>query len=323
MGSVWGNAIKLSIFGESHGGGIGCVLDGFPAGVPYDEAFILAEMDRRAPGKNRQSTARREKDLPKVLSGVFEGKTSGAPISCVIENTDTRSKDYRNLIEQPASGTRRLYRPRALSGLQRLPRRRTLFRPLDCAAGVCRRHVQAVLRSKGIEVGSHISAIGQIMDTPFDDVHVPTELLAKLRTQAYPVINPRAEEAMLVQIDQAREAQDSVGGIIECAVTGVPVGIGSPMLSPVEGRLSSILFSVPAVKGVEFGAGFSIAAMRGSEANDCMYLDGDTVKTETNNNGGILGGITNGMADYRSRSHQADAVHLPRTAHITPHRPAG
>ena len=295
MGSVWGNAIKLSIFGESHGGGIGCVLDGFPAGVPYDEAFILAEMDRRAPGKNRQSTARREKDLPKVLSGVFEGKTSGAPISCVIENTDTRSKDYRNLIEQPRPGhadyTGRVryqgcndYRGGGhFSG--------RLTAPLVFAGAMCK----LFLRSKSIEVGSHISAIGQIMDTPFDDVHVPTELLAKLRTQAYPVINPRAEEAMLVQIDQAREAQDSVGGIIECAVTGVPVGIGSPMLSPVEGRLSSILFSVPAVKGVEFGAGFSIAAMRGSEANDCMYLDGDTVKTETNNNGGILGGITNGM----------------------------
>lgn len=207
MGSVWGNAIKLSIFGESHGGGIGCVLDGFPAGVPYDEAFILAEMDRRAPGKNRQSTARREKDLPKVLSGVFEGKTSGAPISCVIENTDTRSKDYRNLIEQPRPGhadyTGRVryqgcndYRGGGhFSG--------RLTAPLVFAGAMCK----LFLRSKGIEVGSHISAIGQIMDTPFDDVHVPTELLAKLRTQAYPVINPRAEEAMLVQIDQAREAQ--------------------------------------------------------------------------------------------------------------------
>ena len=292
MGSVWGNAIKLSIFGESHGGGIGCVLDGFPAGVPDDEAFILAEMDRRAPGKNRQSTARREKDLPKVLSGVFEGKTSGAPISCVIENTDTRSKDYRNLIEQPRPGHAdycKYHGYEDARGGGHFSGRLTA--PLVFAGAMCK----LFLRSKGIEVGSHISAIGQIMDTPFDDVHVPTELLAKLRTQAYPVINPRAEEAMLVQIDQAREAQDSVGGIIECAVTGVPVGIGSPMLSPVEGRLSSILFSVPAVKGVEFGAGFSIAAMRGSEANDCMYLDGDTVKTETNNNGGILGGITNGM----------------------------
>ena len=296
MGSVWGNAIKLSIFGESHGGGIGCVLDGFPAGVPYDEAFILAEMDRRAPGKNRQSTARREKDLPKVLSGVFEGKTSGAPISCVIENTDTRSKDYRNLIEQPRPGhadyTGRVryqgcndYRGGGhFSG--------RLTAPLVFAGAMCK----LFLRSKGIEVGSHISAIGQIMDTPFDDVYVPTELLAKLRTQAYPVINPRAEEAMLVQIDQAREAQDSVGGIIECAVTGMPVGIGSPMLSPVEGRLSSILFSVPAVKGVEFGDGFGSCALRGSQNNDPFYIDENGhVKTKTNNHGGILGGISSGM----------------------------
>ena len=133
------------------------------------------------------------------------------------------------------------------------------------------------------------------MDTPFDDVAVSNEQLAQLRTQPYPVINPRAQEAMLAQIEQARMSCDSVGGIIECAVTGVPTGLGSPMLSPAEGRISSMLFSVPAVKGVEFGAGFSIAAMRGSEANDRMYLDGDTVKTETNNNGGILGGITSGM----------------------------
>lgn len=295
MGSVWGNNFKLSIFGESHGGGIGCVLDGFPAGVEYDEAFILSEMDRRAPGKNRQSTARREKDLPKILSGIFEGKTTGTPISCVIENTDTRSGDYRNLIEHPRPGhadyTGRVryngcndYRGGGhFSG--------RLTAPMVFAGAMCK----LFLRSKGIEVGSHIAAIGQIMDTPFDDVAVSNEQLAALRTQSYPVINPRAQEAMLVQIDQARAAQDSLGGIIECAVTGVPAGLGSPMLCPAEGRISSMLFSVPAVKGVEFGAGFSIAAMRGSEANDRMYLDGDAVRTETNNNGGILGGITSGM----------------------------
>lgn len=295
MGSVWGNNFKLTIFGESHGGGIGCVLDGFPAGVTYDEEFVLTEMDRRAPGKNRQSTARREKDLPKILSGIFEGKTTGTPISCVIENTDTRSGDYRNLVDHPRpghadyTGRVRFHGCNDPRGGGHFSGRLTA--PMVFAGAMCK----LFLRTKGIEVGAHIASVGQIMDTPFDDIHVPNEQLAALRTQAYPVINPRAQEAMLDQIEQARMAQDSVGGIIECAVTGVPAGLGSPMLSPAEGRISSILFSVPAVKGVEFGAGFSISAMRGSEANDRMLLENGVVKTETNNNGGILGGITSGM----------------------------
>lgn len=295
MGSVWGNNLKLTIFGESHGGGIGCVLDGFPAGVPYDESFILAEMDRRAPGKNKQSTARREKDLPKILSGVFEGKTTGTPISCVIENTDTRSGDYKNLVEHPRPGhadyTGRIRfqgcnDPRGgghFSG--------RLTAPLVFAGAMCK----LFLKSKGITVGSHIASVGQIMDTPFDDVNVPESQLEQLRQQAYPVINPRAQQAMLDLIEQARMSQDSVGGIIECAVTGLPAGLGSPMLQPAEGRISSLLFSVPAVKGVEFGAGFAISSMFGSEANDRMLMKNGVVRSETNNNGGILGGITSGM----------------------------
>ena len=295
MGSVWGNNFKLTIFGESHGGGIGCVLDGFPAGVAYDEAFVLSEMDRRAPGKNKQSTARREKDLPKILSGVFEGKTTGTPISCVIENTDTRSGDYRNLVEHPRPGHADFTGRVRFNGCND-PRggghfSGRLTAPLVFAGAMCK----LFLRSKGMTVGSHIASIGQIMDTPFDDVEISAQQLEELRLQQYPVINPRAQQAMLDQIEQARLAQDSMGGIIECAVTGVPVGLGSPMLAPVEGKLSSILFSVPAVKGVEFGAGFSIASMYGSEANDNMYLEDGVVKTETNNNGGILGGITSGM----------------------------
>lgn len=295
MGSVWGNNFKLTIFGESHGGGIGCVLDGFPAGVAYDEEFILTEMDRRAPGKNRQSTARKEKDLPKVLSGIYQGKTTGTPISCVIENTDTRSGDYRNLIDHPRPGHADYTGQVRFQGYND-PRggghfSGRLTAPLVFAGAMCK----LFLRSKGIEVGSHIASVGQIMDTPFDDINVSKEQLAALRTQAYPVINPRAQEAMLNQIEQVRLARDSIGGTIECAVTGIPAGLGSPMLCPAESRISSILFAVPAVKGVEFGAGFSISAMRGSEANDRMLLENGTVRTETNNNGGILGGITNGM----------------------------
>ena len=294
-GSSFGTIFKITTWGESHGKGLGVVVDGCPAGLPLDENDIQKFLNRRKPGQSKFTTPRKEDDAVEILSGVFEGKTTGTPISLVVYNQNQKSKDYSEIASyyRPGhadyTGRVRYQGCNDYRGGGHFSGRLTA--PLVFAGAMCK----LFLRSKGIEVGSHISAIGQIMDTPFDDVHVPTELLAKLRTQAYPVINPRAEEAMLVQIDQAREAQDSVGGIIECAVTGVPVGIGSPMLSPVEGRLSSILFSVPAVKGVEFGAGFSIAAMRGSEANDCMYLDGDTVKTETNNNGGILGGITNGM----------------------------
>ncbi|HIV67345.1 MAG TPA: chorismate synthase [Candidatus Butyricicoccus stercorigallinarum] len=295
MGSVWGNNFKLTIFGESHGGGIGCVLDGFPAGIAYDEAFVLSEMDRRAPGKNRQSTARREADLPKILSGIFEGRSTGTPISCVIENTDTRSGDYRNLIDHPRpghadyTGRIRFHGCNDPRGGGHFSGRLTA--PLVFAGAMCK----LFLRTRGIQVGSHIASIGQIMDTPFDDVCVPAEQLEALRRQPYPILNLRAQQAMLDQIDLARGALDSLGGVIECAVTGVPAGLGSPMLCPAESRISSLLFAVPAVKGVEFGAGFSISAMRGSEANDRMLLKDGVVQTETNNNGGILGGITSGM----------------------------
>ena len=295
MGSVWGNNLKLSIFGESHGGGIGCVLDGFPSGVAYDESFVLAEMDRRAPGKNRQSTARREKDLPKVLSGVFDGKTTGTPISCVIENTDTRSGDYCNLVEHPRpghadyTGQVRFHGCNDPRGGGHFSGRLTA--PLVFAGAMCK----LFLHEKGITVGSHIASVGQIMDTPFDDVTVAQPQLDALRQQEYPVINPRAQQAMLDLIEQARSTQDSVGGIIECAVVGLPAGLGSPMLQTAEGRISSMLFSVPAVKGVEFGAGFAIASMFGSEANDCMQLENGAVRSDSNNNGGILGGITSGM----------------------------
>lgn len=295
MGSVWGNNLKLSIFGESHGGGIGCVLDGFPSGVAFDEEFILAEMDRRAPGKNKQSTARREKDLPKILSGVFEGKTTGTPLSCVIENTDTRSGDYRNLVEHPRpghadyTGRVRFHGCNDPRGGGHFSGRLTA--PMVFAGAMCK----LFLRSKGIVVGSHIASVGQIMDTPFDDISIPREQLETLRIQDYPIINLRAQQAMLDLIEQARQDQDSVGGVIECAVVGLPAGLGSPMLQPAEGRISSLLFAVPAVKGVEFGAGFAISSMFGSEANDRMTMADGAVRTESNNNGGILGGITSGM----------------------------
>ena len=296
MGSVWGNALKISIFGESHGNGIGVVLDGFPAGIVYDEAFIFSEMARRAPGKNKQSTARKESDLPRILSGIYQGYTTGTPICAVIENTDTRSGDYKDFSSQPRPGHA------DYTGLVRFggyndPRggghfSGRLTAPLVFAGAMCKLYLQ----TKWITVGAHIQSIAQIQDTPFDDVEVNAEQLNALRLQTYPIVNPLAEKAMLSAIEEARLDQDSVGGVIECAAVGVPAGLGNPMLDTVEGRLSSLLFSVPAVKGVEFGVGFGFAEFRGSHANDTFMLtDDETVVTETNNNGGILGGITSGM----------------------------
>ena len=263
MGSTWGNAIKISIFGESHGAGIGVVIDGFPSGVMYDEAFVLREMERRAPGRNRQSTARKEADRPEIQSGIYNGKTTGTPICAVIRNTNQRSGDYAELAAQPRPGHA------DYTGMLRYkscndPRggghfSGRLTAPLVFAGALCK----LWLRGQGVTVGSHIQSIAQIQDMPFDDVEVTGAQLDALREQEYPVINPRALDAMLAAIEDAREEQDSVGGVIECAAVGLPAGIGSPMLDSVESRLASILFGVPAVKGVEFGAGFAFAALRG------------------------------------------------------------
>lgn len=295
MGSVWGNALKVSIFGESHGGGIGVVLDGFPSGVTFNEGFVLSEMARRAPGKNKQSTARKEADLPKILSGIYQESSTGTPISAVIENTDTRSNDYKNFSEQPRpghadyTGDVRYHGYNDPRGGGHFSGRLTA--PLVFAGAMCK----LFLDSKGITVGSHIQSIAQIQDTPFDDVSIEKVQLDALREQPYPIINPRAQDAMLSAIEDARLEQDSVGGVIECAAIGLPAGLGSPMFDSVEGRLASLLYGIPAVKGVEFGTGFGFAAMRGSHANDHFYQENGVVKTETNHNGGILGGITSGM----------------------------
>lgn len=295
MGSVWGNALKISVFGESHGNGIGVVLDGFPAGVAFDEAFILSEMARRAPGKNKQSTARREADLPKILSGIYQEKSAGSPICAVIENTDTRSHDYKDFTVQPRPGHADYTGAVRYHGFND-PRggghfSGRLTAPLVFAGALCK----CWLKERNIFVGSHIQSIAQIQDTPFDDTAITAAELEALRVQEYPVHNPRAQAAMLAEIESARLACDSVGGVIECAAIGLPAGLGSPMLDTVEGRLASLLFSVPAVKGVEFGAGFGFTGMRGSHANDSFYQQDGQILTETNNNGGILGGITSGM----------------------------
>ncbi len=262
--------MKYTIFGESHGSEIGVVLTGVPAGIALDWDFILSEMARRAPGQSALSTARKEADTPEVVSGVFEGKTTGAPLCAIIQNTDTRSRDYEELRRKPrpshadyaafvASGGFRDYRGGGhFSG--------RLTAPLVFAGAVAKQ----VLKPRGITVSARISMLGGVKD--------PSE--------------SQIEDIVL----SAKQAGDSVGGTIACAVEGMPAGLGAPDFGcNVEGIFSQYLFAVPAVKGVAFGAGFALASMRGSEANDPFYMDGNTVKTRTNNAGGVNGGITNGM----------------------------
>lgn len=295
MSGMWGNNLKISIFGESHGIGIGVTIDGLPAGIELDLEKIDKEMKRRAPGRNNLSTPRKESDLPEILSGFFEGKTTGVPLTAVIRNSDTRSKDYGKLkdLMRPGhadyTGNIRYGGFNDYRGGGHFSGRITA--PLVFAGAICKQ----VLDLKGIEIGTHINSIKNVRDKSFDYVNITKEELHKLSLKELPLIDESKEESIRKVILDARKEGDSVGGTIECAVLGIEPGIGNPFFDSVESTLSHLLFSVPAVKGVEFGLGFGITEIYGSESNDSFYYDGDKVKTHSNNNGGILGGITNGM----------------------------
>ncbi|QOX62572.1 chorismate synthase [Anoxybacterium hadale] len=302
MGSTWGNHIKISIFGESHGNGIGVVMDGFPAGHCCDMEFIRSELARRAPGQSSLTTGRREGDQPEILSGMLtdpasgELTTTGAPICIVIRNTDTRSGDYENLrtVPRPShsdfTGQLRYQGYNDIRGGGHFSGRLTA--PMVFAGALCKDYLR---KKYEIEIGSHIYQIGEVKDSTFDLTSISDTQLKELQKAAFPVLDPESEGKMKEIVDHARRELDSVGGVIECAATGVAAGIGSPMFSNVESRIASILYGVPAVKGVEFGLGFEMAEKRGSEVNDCYVKNGNNIETRTNYNGGIAGGITTGM----------------------------
>lgn len=295
MSGVWGNNLKVSIFGESHGAAIGITIDGLPSGIELDLDKIAIEMRRRAPGRNSLSTARNEKDIPEILSGYFNNKTTGTPLCAIIRNGDTRSKDYGKLkdLMRPGhadyTGFVRYSGFNDYRGGGHFSGRITA--PLVFAGAVCKQ----ILEKKGIYIGAHINSIKNIKDESFDYVNLSRETLEKLAKEELPLNNKKIEDNIRKVILEAKENGDSVGGSIEAAILGIPAGIGDPFFDSVESTLSHLLFSVPAVKAVEFGLGFEITKLFGSEANDNFYYDGDVVKTKTNNNGGILGGITNGM----------------------------
>lgn len=295
MSSTWGENIKISIFGESHGTAIGVVLDGLPAGEELDFDAIALQMSRRAPGKDAAATPRKESDLPKIVSGVLNERTTGAPLCAFIENTNTKSGDYDNLKLIPRPGHADYPASLRYGGFNDVRGgghfSGRLTAPLVFAGAVCRQ----ILQRRGITIGSHVFSVADCKDTPFSPADIPEDLLQKLSSIPFPVIDRDAEQQMRNKIEETRLAQDSVGGIIECALTGVPAGIGGPLFGGIESVFSSILFGIPAVKGVEFGAGFGAAELYGSENNDAYYYEDGTVKTKTNNAGGILGGITSGM----------------------------
>ncbi len=295
MSSTYGEKIKISVFGESHGGGIGVVIDGLPAGEAIDFDAVLAQMARRAPGRDKTATPRKESDLPRVLSGMLGDVLTGAPLCAVIENTNTRSQDYGDLLAKPRPGHSdytayiKYHGANDIRGGGHFSGRITA--PLVFAGAVCRQ----LLERRGIQIAAHIQSVGSIHDKPFDPVAVPSALIKRLSASSFALIDESAEEPVRAEIEAARLAQDSVGGTIECAVTGLPAGVGKPMFDGLEGAIAKAVFGVPAVKGIEFGAGFALAAMRGSRANDAFCYDNGHVVTETNHCGGILGGIANGM----------------------------
>lgn len=267
MSSIIGDNIKISIWGQSHSDAIGVTIDGLPAGIKIDMEKLNEFLKRRAPGQSKYSTPRKEADLPEFLSGLVDNTTCGAPLCAIIRNTNTKSSDYKNITDIPrpshADYTAHIkYNGfNDVSGGGHFSGRLTA--PLCIAGGICLQ----ILENMGIKISARIKSISGEEDTQ----------------KAYELI------------DKAREELDSVGGIIECVAENVPVGLGDPMFDGMENRISRVIFGIPAIKGIEFGNGFSCASLNGSENNDAFYIDNGMVKTKTNNHGGILGGITSGM----------------------------
>lgn len=288
MGSTYmGQKLRLSIFGQSHSETVGMTLDGLPAGIRLDMEALQRFLSRRAPGQNDWSTPRKEEDRPEFLCGLIDGVTCGAPLTALIRNSSTRPGDYAALRATPRPGhadytAQVKYRGyQDASGGGHFSGRLTA--PLCVAGGILRQ----MLETKGITVDARIAAIAGIWDeSPFE---------ASVAEKPFPAVDDGIGARMIEEIRRAREEGDSVGGVVECVVRGVPAGIGEPMFDGLENRIAAAVFAVPAIKGIEFGAGFAAAGMCGSENNDPFCVRQGRIETATNNAGGILGGISDGM----------------------------
>lgn len=291
MKNTFGTSLSVTLFGESHGNSIGAVLDGMPAGVAVDTDFLNRQTELRKP-KGKISTKRHEADEVCIVSGVFEGKTTGTPICVVIKNGDTKSKDYEK--------TKNLLRPSHADYTAHIKYNGyedyrggghfsgRITAPLVAVGAI----VIDALKQKGVEIGTHIKKIADVSDRDFNDFD---EDFKKIQNNPFAVLDSEKAKLMTELIETAAAEGDSIGGILQTAVTGLPTGVGEPWFDTVEGVLAHALFSVPAVKGVEFGRGFEFADLKGSEANDEWRINDGEISTVTNNNGGINGGITNGM----------------------------
>lgn len=292
MSSTYGENLKLSIFGQSHGPAIGMTLDGIPAGQPVDFLQLQQFLNRRAPGQNDWSTPRKEADTPEFLAGIVDGFTCGAPIAAIIRNSNTRSGDYSTLNHIPRPGHADYTAQMKYGGFHDAAGgghfSGRLTAPLCIAGGLCKQW----LAQQGIQIGARIAAIGGIADPAQpDECHPDLSSFCK----DFPVITDTVGEKMREKIEQARSAGDSVGGIIQCFITGLPAGLGEPMFGGVESCMAHLIYGIPAVKSLEFGNGNACAQLSGSANNDSFCIQDGQIHTETNHCGGILGGITNGM----------------------------
>ena len=303
MPSTFGSALRVTVFGQSHSQAVGCVVEGLPSGHVVDMEALRRFMARRAPGQGPWTTPRKEADLPRVVSGLNpKGATCGAPLAVVIENTNTRSRDYDNLMAVPRPGHADYTAWAKWHGNQDVPGgghfSGRLTAPLCAAGGIALQ----VLAKRGVRVGAHLLSVADVRDEPLCALDNAPASQARLRAQldaladgrTFPTIDDAAGKAMLDAIDDARRELDSVGGVVECVATGMPAGVGSPMFDGIENLVARAALGVPAVKGVELGRGFEAARLRGSEDNDPYRMVDGAVTPATNNAGGALGGITTG-----------------------------
>ena len=295
MSSSFGERIHFTIFGQSHGVAIGVTIEGLPVGQTIDLDRLQSFLARRAPGNSPTATSRKEADEIKILSGLVNGRTCGAPLTAVIENTNTRSGDYSELRDCPRPGHADYTAQMKFGGFQDVAGgghfSGRLTAPLCIAGGICLQ----LLEQRGVFIAAHIESIASVRDRRFDPVGVSREELLRLQSGGFPVLNACIEAEMTQAILNAKQEGDSVGGVIECAAVGLPAGWGEPMFGGIENRIAQIVFGIPAIRGIEFGTGFAATEMRGSEHNDAFVMDGENVRTETNHHGGVLGGITSGM----------------------------
>lgn len=296
MGSCFGSKVKISVFGESHGTAIGVVIDGLPSGEKIDMDEIYAQMARRAPGNDKTATPRKEADKPEIIAGLLDGVTTGAPLAAVIYNTNTRSADYGNIMSAPRPGHSDYTAYLRYNGFNDVRGGGHFSGRLTANLVFAGAVIRQILKRKGIEIAAHIYSIGDVCDEPFNPTGIPQELVDRLNKEKFALVNPDKEGELRAAVDAVRVKGDSIGGVVECIIQGMPAGIGEPMFGGVENVISSVVFGVPAVKGIEFGSGFAGSKTTGSQNNDEFYYDENgTVRTRTNNHGGALGGITSGM----------------------------